>query len=613
MRSLISLALPGLLIVAGFALSTRGEDQRNAESRPEVTLSEGEIARLSIFEDRALAEADAAFNRQDYDGGYARYAAFTKRFPDSPVAAYALLRKARCAELAGRGEAAATDYRAVIEQFPDSAKYAAPALFHLAACQLADGNREEAVKAWTTLASREGFRESPLAAAAKTQLIEAVAEGGEPGEVLQRYEQLGMDWRSSENEAVQGAIDAVVKQHVRIEPDEGKLRGFYQELEEEAGERPEQSAAYWDWVVDQVLEHGRFGYTEKEERREYYEFWVGVIKGGAPESEDLEIAVAKLQYGADRDRDKLAERLDALFEQGRQDGDFRRILKWIRAYKGNWSKTREYASKLDYATTGIDGIGPAMDVLCNQLDESYLARFAFRKFCEGVPFEEISNEEIGKLIAIAQDTLEDNSTAKNLVEKLHFEKMSEAEKLALARSFLGVDGDIVLQVYAQLDDPGTGLLELFAHYTKSGDTSGAIAVAGQLAELEEYAEQFSKKRAELLFAAGRYPEAAEALKKCGDGPDVLWKIVECYLAADRPEQAIEQLRTIVAKYPGQAAKAKYSIAGVYEQAEQKEKQVTMLREIVRQHPGSSEAEQAERELGDLGIPPSLPEEPALHF
>jgi hypothetical protein len=31
----------------------------------------------------------------------------------------------------------------------------------------------------------------------------------------------------------------------------------------------------------------------------------------------------------------MAERLDAQFEKGREKGDWRRVLKWIQAYKGD--------------------------------------------------------------------------------------------------------------------------------------------------------------------------------------------------------------------------------------------------------------------------------------
>ena len=55
----------------------------------------------------------------------------------------------------------------------------------------------------------------------------------------------------------------------------------------------------------------------------------------------------------------------------------------------------------------------------------------------------------------------------------------------------------------------------------------------------------------------------------------------------------------------------YRIAGLYGEAEDKEKQVAVLREIVKKYPTSAEADKAEQELGEMGIPPALPTAPSL--
>jgi tetratricopeptide (TPR) repeat protein len=287
------------------------------------------------------------------------------------------------------------------------------------------------------------------------------------------------------------------------------------------------------------------------------------------------------------------------------------VLKWVQAFKGDWTKTREYAAMLDFEAVGIDGIAEAMDILYNEQKESYLAKSTFKKFAESAPFDKLTNDEIQKLISIAQDTLEDGATARSLIEKLHFDQMEEPAKLALAREYLEVDVAIARQIYDQLADKEAAKLELFEHCVKSGDTSEAISLAGELAEIEKYAEKFALKKAELLEAAKRYSEAIAAYRQCGSEPAYLWRIVECHLALDQPEEAIEQLRAIATAHKDQAAKAVYRIADLYGDAEQEEKQIATLREIVKKYPTSDEADKAEQELGEMGIPPALPAPPSL--
>jgi tetratricopeptide (TPR) repeat protein len=260
---------------------------------------------------------------------------------------------------------------------------------------------------------------------------------------------------------------------------------------------------------------------------------------------------------------------------------------------------------------GVDGIAEAMDVLCKEQGESYLAKSTFKKFAENASFDKLSNDEIRKLISTAQGVLEDGAVAQSLAGKLHFDQMSEPAKLAMAREYLEVDAAIARQIYDQLEDKEAGKLELFERCVKSGNTSEAIVLAGELAEIEKYAKEFSLKKAQLLEAGKRYSEAVAAYRQCGSEPVYLWRIVECYLALQQPDQAIEQLRAIETAHKDQAAKAVYRIAGLYGDAEEKEKQIATLREIIRKYPTSNEADKAEQELGGMGIPPALPTAPSL--
>ena len=87
--SRLSLLLCCVLSIAS-GLVAVGEGQETQPS-PEVSLSDKEIGRLEIFEERALSDADAVFNLQEYAQARGRYAAFLTKHADSPAAAYALL------------------------------------------------------------------------------------------------------------------------------------------------------------------------------------------------------------------------------------------------------------------------------------------------------------------------------------------------------------------------------------------------------------------------------------------------------------------------------------------------------------------------------------------
>jgi TolA-binding protein len=597
----------GLLLLAGFVTVGFAQEDNNSE----ITLSDREIGRLDIFEDRAISKADAAFARGEYAQAGKAYGTFIEKFPDSSVAAYALLRKARCADLDDKRAEAIEDYKTVVERFPKVVKYAVPALSSLAECYAKDGADDEAMKVWQTLADSADYSKSPAAAEAIIKLAETLSGQGKHDDALKYYVRVAVSSQGADDEFAQQAIKNIVRQHVRTAPDEAKLREIYVKIrpaEDSDVTDPGQSPAYWSWVAEAVSEHGTFGWSEREAGKKYFENWIGILDGKYPDSDDFQIALANLQYKADRDRAKLAERLDGQFQKHHKKGDWKRVLKWIRAYRGNWTKTREYAAMLDFETAGIDGVRQMLEVL-NEQQESYLAKSSFQKFCENLPFEKLSNDDIRKLILLAHETLNDSSTAKNLAGKLHLDKMTEEQKLQLAREFLELDGSIAQPIYDGLQDQGAAKLELFEHYCASGDSYKAIALADELAKLDKYAATIREKKAELLVAGRRYTEAIAAYTEAGNPPANLWKIVDCYVALEEPDKAIEKLREIEAGFKDEAAKAAYRIACLYRDAEEKQKQIPALRDVIEKYPGSDEAREAKKELDDLGIPPALPDDP----
>ncbi|NQU22119.1 MAG: tetratricopeptide repeat protein [Candidatus Nealsonbacteria bacterium] len=582
--------------------------EQPGEEESEIRLSSQEIKRLNVFEDRALSKADASFARQEYAEAGKQYGSFLQEHPQSRVAAYALFRIGRCAQLDGKLPEAIVQYEQVAKRFPKAVTYAVPALFHVAECHVADGALDEAVKAWARIAEDPEYGKSALAASAVAKLAAALAKQGKPGEAISYYERIADSLDDCNEELAELAIDAVVRQHVRIEPDEAKLRQFYKKIravQRDPGEDP----AYWQWVQQGVLANGSFTWSEKEQGKAYFESWVGTMEGKFPNSDDFQIGMAALRYEVDRDKDKLAESLDKQFEKFQKEGDWKRVLKWVRAYKGNWTKTREYVGKITFATSGVEGVTHLLDLLCKEQQESYLAKSAFQKYCESVPFAETSNEDIHKLILLAHEVLEDRTTAGSLAGKLKLDGMPDAARLQLARKLLKLDGVIAEQVYNRLEDKHAGQMELLEHYYQTGDVARALPIADALASVEKYARGVQTKKAELLFKNQRYSEAIAAYQQAADPPSTLWQIVACHEAMEDVDKAVLQLQEIERGFKDQASKAAYRIACLYRDAEEKQKYIASLRDLIKKYPNSAEADKAEEEKDELGVPPAMPAEP----
>ncbi len=631
MKRLSLLLSCGFLFLFGFVATSNAQ-----EPRPEVTLSLKEIGRLDIFEDRALSQADAAFELEDYAKAGEKYDAFLAKHKDSTATPYAMLRKGRSAELNSQLPDAIAAYGAVVTKYPKSVKYAAAALFYQGGCLARNGDSEKAATVRAALADNELFADSPFNA--KPVAAATTTSGSTPTSpttpstspttpatpttlTLAEYEKIALSGGDATDPAVAEAIGKVVTQHVRTAADEPKLRVFYQKTHKDAGAEPEKTLAYWLWVNDGIQANSTFTYYAKTERQTFFTHWLGLMKADMfPESDDFQIAIAKMNYGAERDRTKLAERLDAQFKKAGEGAnpesdkfDWKRTLKWVAAYKGDYAKTREYVGMYSYETAGLEGMYALVDQLANKQNETYLVRSTFKKFVEALPFDKMSNKDVQSLIALAHGTVKDVTTAQTLAGNLDFETMTEPEKLTLARELLAIDGAIARPVYASLKDQLAAKLELFDHYMKTEDNSSAIVIAGELAEIKGQAAKYSLLKAEMLEVEKRYSDAITAYQACDSTPEILWKIVALHESLEQTDEAIQQLNAIAKAHRNLGGKASLKIASLYGAAEEKEKQIATLRGIIDRYPNSKEATEAQGVLGDLGVPPQLPTDTLFDF
>jgi tetratricopeptide (TPR) repeat protein len=217
-----------------------------------------------------------------------------------------------------------------------------------------------------------------------------------------------------------------------------------------------------------------------------------------------------------------------------------------------------------------------------------------------------------KLIMLAYDKLEDGTTARTIADKLKFDKISEPEKLKLARDFLKKDPELGEKIYSQLEDVAAGKMELFKHYLAEGNTTKAIALAGELRKLDKYAEEMSFQYPKLLIADKQYAEATKALKLLKNSVEIQWQIAECCILMNDIDQAAAELRVIIKKYKQDALKAAIKIATLYTEADNKKEAYLAWKDVLDLTPHfSKEAQMARAALNTL--PPAMPEEIPLHL
>lgn len=599
------LAISICLTAAVFTTAVRGQA---GEEAAEPGLPDEVFKRLDIFEEQLLLKADNNFTAQQYKEAMAGYGRFVEKFPQSPAAAYALYKKARCGGLCGNKEEAVAAWQALVERFPDETAYAITALEEIAAYHREQKDDATAAATWAALACNPAYADAPEALSAVDSIARVLSAEEERTELLALYRRIAKSGDGTSKPAAR-ARKGILKYYVKTAPDESKLREIYRHRTDTPATDPAKSADYWLWLMNVVEDNGDFGWSEKDRRKKYYAHWIDAVGNRFPDSDDFQIALAHLHYGADRDRDALAERLDKRFTAG-DTKDPERVFKWIAAYRKNTTKMREYIEMITYETAGVEGIARLVALLYEDLGSTYTAKNTFRNICKTLPYEKLSNDDITKLITVAAVTLKDDRRAQKLAAHLDLDALSEKQKRALAREFLEIDGAVAADIYAALEDTNAGKIELFDYYLKNGDTTGAIAVAGELEEVPAHAAEYGRKRAELLVAAERYAEAAESYRKAGATLPLMRLAVTYHVKAGQTERAVEQLREIEKTFENEAAAAAYRIACLYRDAENETKQAAALRHVIRNYRGTPEARKAGVELARID-PLEIPENGSL--
>ena len=528
----------------------------------EAAITSEDFKRLDTFEGHELTKADQAFAAKDYRNAGAAYEAFLLQYPKSPATAYAVLRKARCLHLDKKRFEAAKAYTEVLDYFPNAINYAAPALFYLGVCHSENGNVEEAMKAWSEMAHDKDYRKHYLAAGALTGLAGNLLKLNKPGEAATYYEQAAVDFRKSNPEVARDAIIQVMRIRILIEPNQPKLREFYEQVgtfESDPGKPDEKN--YWYRIRLYLKLSGKFADSETKERDRCYRYWADAMEGKFPDWDDFQIDIANYRRVYENNPNKWMERIERQFRTYQKEGDYGRIVKWIGLYAGQNKKVQEYYAKLDFA--------------------------------------KMNNRQLQDLLRVLFDEVQDAGMARNVFSKLHLDAMTDNERCQLAQYLWSRDESCVEQTCQSLTDKDRGRMELLHYYQWRHNAVKGLLLAAEAIKVPATAKEAYWIKAELLQYSGKFTEAIAAYKSADNPPQNLWRIVECQLALKQLDQALQQLHEIENFFKDQAPEAALRIAHLYQNDRQKN--ITLLRGVLTKYPKSSQSSTAYQELRAMGV------------
>jgi len=534
----------------------------------ELSLSGDDFARLDTFEGHSLQQADKVFAANQYRQAVAEYEAFLLEFPRSAATAYAIYRKGRGLQLDNKRFEAIRVFAEVLDYFPNDVRYAAAALFQIGQAHWDNGNVTEALRAWAEIADDVEYRLHALAAGAINRLADNLMGQDKPVEAVRYYAQVAVDFRHSNGDAARHAIPKVIAHYIRLQPDQAKLREFYEAVKTfEHHPGTPSDGNYWSRVIEQVRQHGAFG-DDQEARRRHFRYWAAQMEGQHAAWDDFQIARIEFLRQGDGDSGKWMDRLDRQFAGHQKPDDFGRIVKWIQLYAAHKEKVQEYYAKLDFAKMGYD--------------------------------------QIQGLMRIAFDHLNDADLARSVFSRIQLGAISDDQRYHLGRYLWHKDAELVERVTASMEDQVRGRMELLRFYHwrwwhHRHAHEPALALADEMTREPSTAAEAFWLKAEMLHRAARWDEAIAAYRASERLPAGPWRVVDCQLAAGRREQALDTLREIENFFKDDASQAALRIAVIYRDAGDRERAIAAFRGVLGKYPKSRESSTAHLELEKLGV------------
>lgn len=568
----------------------------------EVELTSEEYARLDSFEQQILKRADKVFaealevdgqasylkriNRQseaaekqdDANRRFRRaaveYDSFILEFPRSSAIPYSLLRKARSLQLADKRFQAIKEYQEILDFFPNDVKFAAAALFYKGQAYWQDGDVTQAMRAWKEMADDKDYSKHFLAASAINQLADNYIKQDQEEKAIEYYMQAAIDFRQSNADAARAAMYKVIPFYIRTRPDEAKLRDFYGKVQtfhhhpRKAPEDLNTNAEYWSFIRQYVRDNGNFNELQVDMRRRHFSYWANAMDGRLADNDDYQIDRIAFLRAAEGDTARWISRLDKQFEQYQKEGDYDRVVKWIRAYAGQKEKVQEYYQKLN--------------------------------------FPKMSNDAIYGLTRTFIEQVRDMEMARNVVTKVNWDKATDEwlwnPMVYQLRQFR--DDEIIEELCRHFADAERGKIELLRyHYHYTGNRTKGMPLAEELASSTKYADEAWYYRGIFLMRENKFEEAIKCFQQADkySPPQSKWQVAECHRKLGRLSAAIAELKEIENFFKDHSANARWHQAIYYRDAGDQKQFIANLRAILKQYPKSGQASSAHQELEKLGV------------
>ncbi len=534
----------------------------------EVQMPAEEYRRLDTFEAHTLSRADESFNNRNYRRAAVEYDSFLLEFPRSRAVPYALLRKARCLHLDNQRFEAMREYRELLDYFPNETQYAAPALYYIGLAHWQNRDEQEAMTAWARMAEDPEYRKHTLAADAINRLAAYFRGRDQLERAVNYYRQVAVDFRRSNRRAARNAIGEVIPFYIRHRMSEPDLRKFYQEAQgfdrnpQSIPDELDNDRRYWNHVRQNVERNGRFTDVQRQQSDRYYRYWAEQLEGRFEDNDDYQLQLANFHRNYERDTARWIERLDKQFERGFKEGDFNRIIRWIRLFAGNRGKVDQYYNKID--------------------------------------FTKMNNSQIRSLMETFYGSIGDARVARNIFNHLRIRDMTDDEKESLVQYMAGRDESVVEPLCRSFEDEDRGKMVLLNFYSGKRDVDNALPLADELSNSERFAEAAIWIKATLLQGVRRFDEAIMAFRQSNRAPDNFWQIASCYASMGQIDRALQQYREIESFFENQAPEARLRAARLFRDAGQRDRYVAELRSVLARYPDSRQSSTAHLELERLG-------------
>ncbi|MGI6497017.1 MAG: tetratricopeptide repeat protein [Kiritimatiellia bacterium] len=551
-----------LALVAGAAM---------AQNLPEVTIDGNDFKRLDAFEAQRMQEADKCFAARNYRQAVAAYESFIQEFDRSEALPYAMLKKGRSLQLDGKRFEAIRVYEGeVLDYFPDTVQYAAPALYYIGECHWQNGDVKEAMKAWAEMADDVDYSRHYLAAPALNALARNLSEQGKPGEAVKYWWKVAENFRYSSRDPAREAMNQVIAHYIRTEPNEAKLAEFYKvagtfEWDPRDAESADPSL-YWTRVMENIAKYGEFNEAQRELKERFYAYWARVFTGKNPEWDDFQYSRICYQRQADGDNAKWEKALDDQFAKYQKEDSYDRIVSFL----GYFARDRKRA----------------------KFDEYY----------KKLNFEKMSPAAIERLVRVIYDNGLGEDLGRNTFAHLPLEKMDDNAKYHFGRWMWHKDEPPLVDLYNSFENRSWGQLELLRYY----DWRKNLEKGPKLAE--EVAAAYPDAAKEALYMKGsiqqhhgQREEAIQTYRRSEHVPHSIYRMAECYQGIGKPDSAIAQYRELENFFPDQAPEAALRIAWVHRDVGDQKQFIAALRAVMKKYPASGQSSTAHQELEKLGV------------